>query len=309
MFHKVFADSFPLERKGDDDSAYFIMGVPFDGTSTFRKGSRNGPRALREASYNFESYLSGLKVDLQDLSIFDAGDLDETHTVDDLQVIMDMELEALFSKHDFTTVLQIFLGGEHSLTPIILDFIVTRAEQFDVKIGVIYLDAHLDMRDEYHNLKYSHACSARRISEIVGPGNIIPMGVRSWSREEAEFIETLVSQDNFTFYQNLDVFDLGASNAGEMAVEKLTSNGCNRIYLSIDMDVLDPSEAPGVGNPEPDGLSYSEVLDIVAPAAKYLCGMDLVEMNPNYDMGITALVGARLIRQIIGMHYTTTIMK
>ncbi len=305
MFHKVFADSLPPPTKESNEFAYCFSGIPFDLTSSFRTGSRHGPAALREASYNFESYNPKYDVDLLDITLFDFGDIAESGTLDSLRPNIRMELEDRYSQFGLSHRFPIFLGGEHSLSPMVLDFLAPHAKREEEKIGVLYLDAHMDMRDEYLGLRGSHACAARRISEIVGIENIIPIGVRSWSKEEADFIESHESDGSFTYYQAHDVRDRVTDPIEEIALEKLLSNGCTKIYLSIDMDVFDPSIAPGVGNPEPGGLGYADVLDIADHASEYLCGMDLVETNPMYDQGITALLGAKIIREIIAMHVSS----
>lgn len=263
----------------------------------------HGPDALRQASYNFESYLPSLEIDLQDIPIFDAGDVEEAGTADDLRSIMKLELEHFFSEVEFSSCFPIFLGGEHSLTPMVLDFINPKAQELDSAIGVVYLDAHMDLRNEYLGNHFSHACAARRAGEIVGFDRLASFGVRSWSREEAEFLRSLEESNSFSFYDPNTINNHGPYESGENALAHLRDNGCNKIYLSIDMDVFDPSIAPGVGNPEPGGLGYTDVLDIIEPMASFLCGMDLVETNPVYDQGITAQLGAKVIRDIIGMHF------
>ena len=124
MQHRIFADSLPLHRKEGTVSGgpdYCIFGVPFDGTSSFRTGSGNGPEAIREASYNFESYLPTSDIDLVDLPIFDAGDVDEAATVETLMESIKMELQSIFSDHP--NLFPIFIGGEHSLTPPAVEFL------------------------------------------------------------------------------------------------------------------------------------------------------------------------------------------
>lgn len=360
MLQKVFADSIPLSRETIREAAYFILGIPFDGTSSFRKGSRYGPSAIRESSYNFESYLPNSGVDIVDLPLFDTGDIRAPDSINDLRSLLTMELETIFGKNSITNKFPIYLGGEHSLTPMVLEYFSTRlkeemveekiveemekeeeieekekemveeemeneivggkkeeleekegeleeemvGERKEKKIGVIYLDAHMDMRAEYLDVPFSHACAARRSMDILGPKNIIPIGIRSFSRKEHDFLEPLIEEGTFQYHSARDVLERGASTVGREAVERLLSSGCSHIYLSIDMDVFDPSIAPAVGNPEPGGLSYYDVLDIVQCAAPYLCGMDIVEISPEYDQGITALLGAKIIMETIGYHYS-----
>ncbi|MCK4613902.1 MAG: agmatinase [Thermoplasmata archaeon] len=301
MIQKAFADSLPLSEKRDGGFAYLIAGIPFDGTSSFRSGSRKGPDAVREASYNFESYLPELGVDLADLQLFDAGDMEEAGTVEEMRAILGMELETLHSR--YPDIFPIFLGGEHSLTPGVLEFLSERTEKLGERLGIVYLDAHMDMRNEYLGIEFSHSCAARRSADIVGVENIIPIGVRSYSKDEADYLAPLMDKGKFRYYTTRDVREKGGDAVGKEVTDRLLSSGCTKLYLSIDMDAFDPSEAPGVGNPEAGGLSYFEVMDIVTAVAPYLCGMDLVEVNPLYDKGITALLGAKVVREIIGLHY------
>ncbi len=370
MLQKVFADSIPLFGEATREAAYVIAGIPFDGTSSFRPGSRYGPSAIRESSSNFESYLHNSGIHLLDVTIVDAGDLEEVGSIEDLRSLLAMELETIFGKRTIASIFPIFLGGEHSLTPMVLEYFSNRMkkriadklveeemveeemekkmvegemaeevmdnkmveeemaeevmenkmvegemvegemveekeenEKAEEKIGVIYLDAHMDMRAEYLGIPFSHACAARRTIDVLGSQNIIPIGVRSFSREEHEFLQPLIEEGTFHYFSSRDVLEKGASTVGKEAVDRLLESGCNRIYLSVDMDVFDPSIAPAVGNPEPGGLSYYDFLDIVQCAAPYLCGMDLVEISPEYDQGITALLGAKIIMETIGYHF------
>jgi len=312
MQHRTFADSEYLPVK-NNQPCYIIAGVPFDGTSSYRSGSRFAPSSIRDSSYNFEAYLPDTGVDLTDIPLFDAGDVVEAGSVEDMLSLLKIEIEDIFFR--FPSALLIFLGGEHSITPGIVKGIAEHADNSGVKspaskgtekIGVLYLDAHLDMREDYLGIRDSHACAARRTAEIVGFENIILAGIRSFSAQEAEFLEPMIERDEFRFYSARAVKKKGAAEVGKEAVERLFSSGCTDLYLSIDMDVFDPSEAPAVGNPEPGGLNYYEVMDIIRAAAPYLRGMDLVEVSPDYDRGITALLAAKVIRETIGLHYASS---
>ena len=306
MNHKVFADSVPLPREPCTDHCYCTVGVPFDATSSFRKGSLHGPEALRLASYNFESYLPEVGIDLLDLLIFDAGDVDEAGSTGDLMETIRTGFDELFRVLGFGTTFPVVMGGEHSLTPMVLRRLIERIDEPAPSTGVLYLDAHMDMRDSYLGNPLSHACAARRVSDLIGTSSIIPVGIRSLSREESDLVTPLVSEGSFRYYGMREVRDRGAASLGEHLLNEFRALGCRRIYLSIDMDVFDPSIAPGVGNPEPGGLLYREALNIIRPLADHLCGMDLVETNPVYDQGITALLGARILREIMGYHAKAT---
>ena len=302
MQQRNFADSKPLPENSPGP-CYIIAGVPFDGTSSYRSGSRFAPSSIRDASYNFEAYLPDTGVNLADLPLFDAGDVEEAGSVEDMLSLLGMEMDDLFQR--FPRAFPVLLGGEHSITPGVLRGIVEHSVG-ESRIGVIYLDAHLDMREEYLGIRDSHACAARRTAEIVGFENIVLAGIRSFSLEEAEFLEPLIERDEFRFYSARAVKTKGAAVVGREMVKRLLSSGCTHIYLSIDMDVFDPSEAPAVGNPEPGGLGYFEVMDIVRASAPYLIGMDVVEVAPDYDRGITALLAARIVRETIGLHYASS---
>jgi agmatinase len=274
----VFADAGESFQSAD----FVIFGVPFDETSTFRKGSSLGPSKIREASYNFESYILEQEIDLDDVRFHDAGDVECSDDVD----------EVLKRVGDFSrTVVDsgktpIAIGGEHSFTP------ATVACLDD--IGVIILDAHLDFRDSYENRSNSHACVTRRVSEIVGTERVLPVGVRSLSREE--LLDARKLGLNYVSANEILERDLVT-----LAQNVLDSVGRDRVYLSIDMDVMDPAYAPGVGNPEPFGLSPAQVRDFINLLGGKLVGLDFVEVSPPHDCGMTSLLAARLIREAIAV--------
>src|SRR5207245_1689157 len=160
----------------------------------------------------------------------------------------------------------IVVGGEHSLAPA-----VVRA--FPKDIGVIGIDAHLDFRDQYLEDRWSHACSARRIADHVGVEHVVYMGVRSYSAEEREDLERL----GLTYVSAYDIHDRGIRAATERALKSVNRD---KIYLTIDMDGVDPAYAPAVGNPEPFGLAPLQVKNVIARLAPDLVGMDLNEVSP-----------------------------
>jgi agmatinase len=177
------------------------------------------------------------------------------------------------------------LGGEHSLAPACVG-------AFPQDIGVIGIDAHLDFRDEYLGDKYSHACSARRIADHVGVQNVVYVGVRSYSREEREDLQRL----GLEFVGADEVRRDGIAMALERAVNAI---GRERLYLTIDMDGIDPAYAPAVGNPEPFGLTPWDVKAVIDQLGDRLVGMDVNEVAPQYDQGETAVLAARLVREAL----------
>ena len=177
------------------------------------------------------------------------------------------------------------IGGEHSLAPA-----VVRA--FPSDIGVLGIDAHLDFRDSYLDEKWSHACSARRIADHVGVEHVVYLGVRSYSREEREDLERL----GLSYVSVYDIHERGIVSGVERALKAINRD---KIYLTIDIDGIDPAYAPAVGNPEPFGLAPLQVKKLIGLLAPHLVGMDVNEVSPAWDFGQTALLAARLIREAI----------
>jgi len=264
-----------------DEARIVLFGVPYDRTCSFRGGSRFAPRAIREASYNFETYMMDHQRDLRDIPVADLGDTPtfgaSTEMVDG---VTKMAADVIGAGK-----IPIVIGGEHSLAPA-----VVRA--FPKDVGVIGIDAHLDFRDSYLSDKWSHACSARRIADHVGVEHVVYIGVRSYSREEREDLERL----GLTYVSVFDVHERGINASVERAVKAINRD---KVYLTIDIDGVDPAFAPAVGNPEPFGLAPLQVKKVIGMLAPDLVGMDLNEVSPAWDFGQTSLLGARLIREAI----------
>ncbi len=265
---------------------FVLLGVPFDATSSFRPGAKFAPNAIREASWNFETFNHEHRIDISDIAIHDSGNLEDFARVEDMLKEVRSAVDEILENGSFPVV----MGGEHSLTPGVLAALREKQD-----FGVIVLDAHMDFRDEYLNLRQSHACATRRASEIVGPEAIIPIGVRSVSRDEIEDIEKDF-KDRFHYIDSYEVKRTGMGPAVKRALKWI---GKKRYYLSLDTDALDPAFAPGTGTPEPFGLTGWDVLEAVKLLAPRLIGFDIVEIAPNYDNGNTAALGARIIREVI----------
>lgn len=270
-----FADA----DKDFKSAKFIILGAPFDATSSFRAGARLAPNAIREASWNFESYLLEYDIDLADIPVCDAGSLEEHGNPDDFVNAVEEAARKILTQKKFP----ILIGGEHSLT-------IGAANAFE-NITVIILDAHMDFRNEYLGIKNSHACVTRRVSEIVGIENIICLGIRSCSKNEIEDAKA----QKLKYYTVSEIKKKGIAEIIKKSKLK------DKIYLSIDMDVVDPAFAPGVGNPEPLGLTAQEVLDCIAQVAPNLVGCDIVEVCPPYDNGNTSVLAAKIIRSLIAV--------
>jgi agmatinase len=274
----LFADSNSDYHK----SRYVICGVPFDGTSCFRTGSRLAPKEIRAASYNFETYSSFFDIDLIDVDIHDAGDLEVAATIDETLEMITIEAEKYFKDGK----IPVMLGGEHSLT---FPFVNACKKKYP-DLGFVVLDAHLDLRQEYMGEKNSHACISRHIIEDVTK-QYAAVGIRSGNKEEYDY----ASENNIKVFSAEDVFSKGI----EKVIEDIRKEIKGPIYLSVDLDAIDPAYAPALGTPEPYGLTPRDVRELISCLASKIMGFDLVEIVPEYDSGGTALLGAKLVRDFI----------
>ena len=263
-----------------DDSQVIIYGIPYDRTSTFRSGSREAPNAVRRASYNFEvKHFEHSKV--PDVVMHDYGDLDDFIIPEDMMAEIEFSVTPAVKNKKFTVA----IGGEHSITPAIV-------KQYG-KVSVISVDAHLDSRDEFMGSPHSHACAMRRCSEAVGIDNVYVLGVRSISEEELE------RDDVIPYVSSYDIMEKGMKKAVSKALDSVKNE---KIYLTIDIDGIDPAFAPGTGTQEPFGLLPIDVKRLINAIGERLVGMDVVEISPPYDHGgITSTLGARLIKEGISV--------
>ena len=264
-----------------DEADIVIYGVPYDRTASFRSGSRLAPNAIREASYNFESYMMERDVNLSDVKVCDLGNTEEYGPTKDMVEGVSRLSRDLVKQHKIPIV----LGGEHSIAP-------ASVMGFGKEIGVLGIDAHLDFRDSYLNERFSHACSARRISDHVGVDDVVYMGIRSFSAEEKEDLEAL----HLAYVSAYEIHEKGIERAIQRALKAVDAE---KIYLTIDVDGIDPAYAPAVGNPEPFGITALDAKKVVDVLGPRLVGMDINEVSPGWDHGQTALLAARIVREAI----------
>ena len=257
-----------------------LFGAGFDGTTSFRPGTRFAPEAIRSESFGIETYSPYQDKDMLDYSYFDSGDL-ELPFGDTEKVLsyIQQRSETILSdgKRPF------MIGGEHLVT---LGSVRAVKEKYG-ELYIIHFDAHADLRDDYLGQKLSHACVLRRCHELVGDGHIFQFGIRSGDREEFEFAKKHTVMNRF----NLDGL------AG--TVEKLRGKN---VYLTVDMDVLDPSVFPGTGTPEAEGVTFEELREAVTLVCSQLniVGCDVNELSPHYDpTGVSTAVACKLIREIL----------
>lgn len=272
-----FADA----RAGFEEARFVALGVPFDRTTTFRGGARFAPTTIREASASFEPDMFEHGLSFSDIPFHDSGDLYEEGTADEMVVSVEEESRRIISAGKFPIV----IGGEHSITPPVV-------KAFEGELSVVIVDAHLDYRDEYQGLKNSHACAHRRVADIVGMGNVLAFGVRSISEDE--------DSDQARF---VDAFTIHERGCREEFERVLPSLGDRPVYLSLDIDGIDPAYAPGTGTPEPFGLTPFDVRYIINRLGDRLIGFDVVEVCPPYDNGNTSILAARFIKEVIAVKW------
>ncbi len=274
-------------------ASFVVMGVPYDRTCCHRKGARRGPASIRYESWNFESFLFEYGVDIADIPICDLGDVDIAAdlAVSGMGAAVRTAVEPLVAK----SKIPVLLGGEHSLSAFaVAAFSAAQRE----RLGIVSIDAHLDYRDGFRGEAYSHACSTRRLSELVGADHIVPIGIRSMSRTEYEDAEA----NGLRYFPASAVRSRGIETVLD-EVEALLAADCDHYYLTIDIDGLDPAYAPAVGTPEPFGLTPREVNAVIEHFAPQSIGFDIVEVAPPEGRigDNTAALAARLARTFIAL--------
>lgn len=254
-----------------------IFGAPYDGTASFRPGSRFGPSAMREAAYGIEYYSPYQEQELS-LPVHDAGDLELPFG--DPRVALQLIEEYVLSVIK-QGKMPIMIGGEHLLSLAVVRALLTKYPE----LHIIHLDAHADLREEYLGSKYSHATVLRRIHEEAGTV-IHSFGVRSGLKEEFAFAAA-----------NLDFHPFSLADLAALKMQL----GDRPVYLTLDLDVLDPSILPGTGTPEPGGVSFRELLTaLLSLKGVNLVGFDLVELAPQLDSsGVSTIVACTLLRELL----------
>ncbi|HID39313.1 MAG TPA: agmatinase family protein, partial [Calditrichaeota bacterium] len=240
------------------------------------------PNAIREASLNIESYSLRAGLDAEGLRVRDLGNVQTVMDVGETLRRISLIVEEQVSR----CVGILVLGGEHTITLGILEGFKPNYP------AVLCFDAHMDLRDEYLGSRVNHATVVRRMCELVGADRVLLVGVRGFTGGELRYARSI----GLRFYTSLDVFKKPAHVAEEV---KRWIDEFERVYMSIDLDVLDPSQAPAVGNPEPEGLTTTQLLDILweafnSPESPRVAGLDIVEAAPPYDSGLTAVQAAKI---------------
>jgi agmatinase len=273
-------------QKPFEKAKYVVFGVPFDATSTYRTGARFGPNAIRQASLNIETYSFRSGLDVEDLALYDAGDLhvsmDAQKTVDMTRLVVEDILAA--------GKMPVALGGEHTITLGIVRGLGAKA----AKAAIVSFDAHLDLRCEFLGSTLSHTTFMQLISEEVKPAKIVEVGTRSACKEELAYAK----KAGVEFFTSQQIIKQGSMLIAEQLKEKLLPY--ENLYLTVDMDVLDPAFAPAVQNPEPEGITTTALLDLAcALCDKRVIGFDVMEIAPIYDQGVSAVVAAKVMFEML----------
>ena len=263
-----------------EESIAVLFGVPFDGTTSFKPGARFAPNAMREDSWAIESYSPYIDKDLEDLKLFDSGNLELPFG--DKKTALRM-IQNHVQKIIDANKIPIMIGGEHlvSLAPV-----KALSKKYN-DLNIIHFDAHTDLREDYLGESLSHATVLRRIYDQVGDGKVNQFCIRSGLKEEFEWAKKHTHLEKFTY------------NTLPSCVKRLKNKP---VYITIDLDVLDPSVFPGTGTPEPGGINFHHMLEIISMLGKLenVVGLDIVELSPKYDAsGVSTAVACKTLRELV----------
>jgi agmatinase len=258
-----------------DDAHVVLLGAPLE-YSIPRAGMIGGPNSIRHVSHMLESYSMKLNRSLKNMKLCDLGGVTFGKDIIESLRLISEEIEAVGTKKI------VVIGGEHT----VMIGVIEALKQKYPELVIIQIDAHADLRDEYEGKKYSHAAVIRRCLEILGPGRIYQLGIRSIEEEELKF-----AQENTVIYDQVIPDD--------KLLDRLQGVP---VYISIDLDVLDPAYAPGVSVPEPCGVTPHELFNTIYTLSKLnnIVGFEIVEISPTYDpTQITAFIAAKIIREAV----------
>ena len=258
-----------------------LFGAPFDSTTSFRPGTRFAPHTIRSESFGLETYSPLLDRDLEDISVFDSGDLE-------LCIGSSEKALAQISERTATILadnkLPLMIGGEHLVTLGAFREVIKKYPD----VHIIHFDAHTDLRDEYLGVGLSHACVIRRCHDLTGDGRIHQFGIRSGERSEFRWADS--------GHTNLHKFNFDG------LAETVKQIGRKPVYFTIDLDVLDPSVFPGTGTPEAGGVTFMQLFD----AMRIVCNgcnivaADVNELCPTYDQsGVSTAVACKVVRELL----------
>ena len=278
MLNTFITKSFIGFESSYKDSNIVMFGAPFDGTTSFRPGTRFAPNQIRIDSYGLETYSPYLDLDLEDKCISDIGDVDMPFG--NTEKALD-SIKYTCEKIIADGKKPLLIGGEHLVSLPVIESLYKKYEN----LHIIHFDAHTDLREDYMGEKLSHATVIKRAWDLLGDNKIFQFGIRSGTKAEFEFA---------SYHTYLNKFDL--SNL-DFAIKSI---GNNPVYLTIDLDVLDPSIFPGTGTPEAGGITMKEMFSAINSMKDLnFVGADIVELSPSYDQsGVSTAVACKVVREI-----------
>lgn len=271
----------PHQAAPFDKAKVVVLPVPYDSTTEYKTGAREGPQAIIDASQYLELYDAELDREVSEVGIFTLPEVQPLMGGPELMVERVYQIaKSLLEKDKFIAM----LGGEHLLS---LGMVRAFKEKYPV-LSVLQLDAHADLRDQYQGTRYSDACVMRRVWELCP---VVHVGIRSFSLEEHRFMQQ----------QKIEPFYAESSNSPDFAF-RVASTLSSQVYVSIDLDVFDPSIMSAVGTPEPGGLSWQQVLELLRVAARNskIVGFDITELCPREGPPSCAFLAAKLAYKLIG---------
>lgn len=260
------------------EASAVILGCPYDGSASFRPGARFGPSAIRRASWGIETYSPYLKKDLGQFLIHDMGDLELP--LGEKKISLDLIRKAvrkILSGNKFP----ILLGGDHLITLPVVEELVKNYPQ----LQIVHIDAHTDLREEYLGESASHSTVMKRVVDHLGKGRLFQIGIRSGTEDEFKLARKMKS---------IIPFDPGSLRS---MINRLRNQP---VYITLDLDVMDPSLLPGVGTPEPGGYTFHEFISLLKILqALHVVGFDIVELTPDYDpTQISSITASVILREM-----------
>ena len=260
------------------EASAVILGCPYDGSASFRPGARFGPSAIRRASWGIETYSPYLKKDLGQFLIHDMGDLELP--LGEKKISLDLIRKAvrkILSGNKFP----ILLGGDHLITLPVVEELVKNYPQ----LQIVHIDAHTDLREEYLGESASHSTVMKRVVDHLGEDRLFQIGIRSGTEDEFKLARKMKS---------IIPFDPGSLRS---MINRLRNQP---VYITLDLDVMDPSLLPGVGTPEPGGYTFHEFITLLKILqALHVVGFDIVELTPDYDpTQISSITASVILREM-----------
>ncbi|MBK15680.1 MAG: agmatinase [Chloroflexi bacterium] len=273
------------DEKDFSSCSVVIIPIGYDGTASYKPGAKYGPNAIINSSVELENYDIEMEKDITETGIFTTPEISPLAS-DPKEMLLKIEttIDNLKLKNQITGI----IGGDHSVT---IGSVKSAIKRFP-DLSILYLDAHADLRDTYMGTKWGHASVARRLKSIC---KVVQLGVRSISSEEVNFISKSKSENEIYYWDR-------TKNNLQEDIDSALSQLSNQVYISIDLDVLDPSIMSAVGNPVPGGINWEEINSIIKQTAQHhsIIGFDVTELSPNEGPESCSFTAAKLIYKLIG---------